>query len=509
MHFYSLKGQNKTVEISPFKIRYSFYFILLIFIFSTPPSVSAQNSILNNAIDRLVNDTVMRVGQAGICVIDAKTGEILGAHNASMSLIPASNMKIVTTAAGLKILGNDYTYKTELQYDGTIKDSVLIGNIILKGFGDPTLGSPFMDSTYSMQYLLDSLTVKIKALGIKKIKGKIVGDGTAFEKSTAAPTWLWEDLGNYYGSGPSGLNMRENLYELNFSQNVMSGRPPSVTGFTPHVPDFTMYNEVNSVSGGGDDAYIYAAPYSEVGIVRGTIPTGYGTFRIKGSVPDPPYFAAWHLRRTLQERGVEVSDSAATQIWLEHNKYTPTVRKTFFTWRSPTLAKIVERTNQESNNLYCETILRTLPLQAYGEGSNDSGTVMIKRFWESYGINTEGFFIQDGSGLSPRNGITPLQIASMLRAISLDKEWFTPFMQSLPVSGLTGTMKSMFRKYPFAIGKIRAKSGTITRVRAYSGYATTLDGRLIVFSVLLNNFTCSQTQIRLRLEQFMADLVKL
>ena len=483
--------------------------ILILSLLCITPSVSAQNEILDNAMRRLYSDAALNHGQVGICVMDAQTGEMLGNVNSFMSLIPASNMKLVTTAAGLKILGNNYKYNTELQYDGTIQDSVLIGNIIIKGSGDPTLGSPLMDSIPRMQQILDSFSLKIKQLGIKKIVGKIIGDGTSFEKAMATPTWLWEDLGNYYGSGPSGLNFNENLYELNFIQNPTVGAQPSVVGLTPFVPNFTMYNEVNSVQGGGDDAYIYAAPYGTVGMARGTIPTGTSTFKISGALPDPPYFAAWHLRRTLVEQGVDVTDSATTQIWFQQRGLSHTNRQTFYTWQSPTLAAIAERTNLESVNLYCETILRTIALKEKGEGSNDSGTELIKQFWRSKGIDTEGLFMQDGSGLSPRNGITPSQIANMLRVVALDSTWFPAFYQSLPVSGLTGTMKGMFKNHPSAIGKIRAKSGTITRVRAYSGYATATNGRMIIFSVILNNFTCSQRDVRKKLEDFMAELVKI
>ncbi len=509
MKFNNLTNRCRGLYLMLYKTIYYFIFYFTFFVLSFTPSVWAQKFTMDNAIQRLITDSVLRSGQVGICIMDARTGEILGSHNSTMSLIPASNMKIVTTAAGLKILGGDFTFKTELQYDGYIKDSVLSGNIIIKGYGDPTLGSPKMDNVLIMQGVLDSFAQEIKRLGINKITGKIIGDGTAFEKETALSTWLWGDLGNYYGAGPSGLNLNENMYELNFVQNPTIGSPPSVVNFTPHVPDFTMYNEVTSASGGGDNSYIYAAPYAQVGVVRGTIPAGYGLFKINGSVPDPPYFAAWHLHRTLREKGVEVKDSAATQIWLEHKSVDLNPRKTFFTWQSVRLSTIVEHANLESVNLYCESILRAIALQEKGQGSNDVGTDVVKKFWQSQGVNTDGMFMQDGSGLSPRNGLTPFQLTSMLRIIAADNQWFMPFYQSLPESGLTGTMKGMFKNYPIAIGKIRAKSGTITRTRAFSGYANTLDGRLIAFSVILNNFTCSQNDIRKRLEQFMADLVKL
>lgn len=474
-----------------------------------PPSVWSQKFTIDNAIQKLVSDTVMQAGQTGICVMDIRTGEILGSYNASMSLIPASNMKIVTTGAALKILGSDYSFRTDLQYDGYIKDTVLKGNIIIKGYGDPTLGSSKMENATEMQAFLNAVALKLNDMGIKRVEGKIIGDGSAFENATALPTWAWADLGNYYGAGASGLNLNENMYELNFAQSSEIGTPPSVLGFTPHVPDFFMYNEVNSTASGGDNSYIYTAPYSQVGIVRGTIPSGSGIFKVSGSIPDPPYFAAWHLRRTLQEKGIEVMDSATTQIFLQHNNYDFQPRRTFLSWRSPRLSTIVERTNLESVNLYCESLVKVLGLEIGKGGTNAAGIDVIKDFWRSQGINTHGMFMQDGSGLSGRNGLTPLQLTTMLRTIASDNQWFMPFYQSLPEAGLTGTMKGMFKNYPLAIGKIRAKTGSISRVRSFSGYVNTLDGRMLAFSVILNNFTCSQTEIRKRLEPFMADLVKL
>lgn len=466
-----------------------------------------RKAMLIAAVQKLASDSVLQRGQTGIVVMDALTGEILAAHQPKMSVIPASNMKIVTTAAALSILGADYRFRTELQHDGIVRDSVLYGNVFIKGYGDPTLASPLFDSIPTMAVVLDSFVLKIKALGIKKIVGKIVGDGSAFEPMTAVPTWLWEDLGNYYGVGPSGLNFHENLYDLNFLQNPYIGSPPSVLNTSPQVPDFQLVNEVKSAKGGGDDAYIYSTPYAAIGTVAGKIPAGDKTFSISGALPDPPYFTAWHLRKRLIDSGLDVTDSATTQLRLEQKSAILKPRQTFFTWFSPTLATIVKRTNLESVNLYCEAFVRTVGLQKTGVGSNDAGTAEIVRFWQSKGVDTEGAFMQDGSGLSPRNGITALQLASILQIMATDSVLFTPFYASLPEAGKTGTMKGMFKNNYAAQQRIRAKSGTITRVKSYSGYVTTTEGRLLVFSAVCNNFTCSQRDIRLKLERFMSDLL--
>lgn len=471
----------------------------------SPLDTTLTYTAYNEAVHRLGSDPALRFGQVGIVVLDVATGQILASQNEKMSLIPASNMKIVSTAAGLGILGSDYQFKTELQYDGNIKDSVLYGNVIIKGSGDPTLASPLMESVPTMSTVLDSFTNAIRLLGIKKIVGKIVGDGTAYEPATAPPTWLWEDLGNAYGSGPSGLNFHENLYDLTFQQTTNAGTAPSVLSINPYIPDFQLINEVKSMPKSGDESSIYTVPYNSTGYIRGTIPTGTGKFTINGAIPDPPFFAAWYLRKNLIDNGIEVTDSATTQLVLQQQNAPPFFRRTFFTWLSPKLSEIVRKANLESVNLYCEAILRAIALRQSGLGSNEEGVKSTARFWQTKGIDTEGMFMQDGSGLSPRNGISPMQLATMLRAVALDSLWFTPFYNSLPEPKV-GTMKGMFKDTPSVYGRLRAKSGTITRVKSYSGYVRTYDGKLLAFSAICNNFTCSQRDIRKKLEQFMVDI---
>jgi serine-type D-Ala-D-Ala carboxypeptidase/endopeptidase (penicillin-binding protein 4) len=474
-----------------------------------PPS-DPQNRYapLEEAVQRLATDTVLKRGQVGIVVMDVETGKMLAGHNADMSLIPASNMKIVSTAAGLSMLGNDFRYETELQYDGYLRDSILYGNIYVKGSGDPTLGSPNMDSVARWQAVLDTFALKIRHLGIRVVVGKIIGDGSVFEENTALPTWLWEDLGNYYGAGTNGLTFHENYYDLAFRRSSMLGMPPSVIGFEPYVPDFKLDNQVKSAQGGGDNAYIYAVPYAREGVVMGTLPVGNRYDTIAGTMPDPPFVLAWHLRRQLMEQGVAVTDSALSMVQLRKMTLDNPQRRRFYSWFSRPMSDIVNRANLESVNLYCEAIVNTVAHQRTGFGANEAGTELIKEFWRSKGINTEGLFMQDGSGLSPRNGITPSQLAGMLRVIALDSAWFKPFYASLPAAyqRSTGTFRGMFRNSPTVWGRLRAKSGTISRVKCYSGYVTTWDGKLLAFSAMCNNFTCSSREMSRRLEQFMVDI---
>ena len=483
--------------------RFLFFIFHFSFCFATAQSVftQTQKQIAENAAQQLAGDTSLQFGDAGIVVQDALSGEILCRHNDTKSLIPASNLKIVTTAVGMAILGSDYHFKTELQYDGSIKDSVLNGNIYLKGYGDPTLASPTFDTTMNMKKVLDSLTYIVKnTLHINKIEGKIIGDASAWSEETAVPTWLFEDIGNYYGAGPSGLTFNENQFKLSFQkQNEINARPV-LSSISPFVPEFNLQNNTTSAIGSVEDAFIYSMPYGNSGFVNGTIPVGSGFEFIYGALPDPALFAAWHLRKSLTDSGIIVTDSATTQRRQQQMSSTSQSRTTFFTWYSENLKKIISYTNYESNNLCAETILRAIAFRQTGVAENDKGVAEILKYLKEHGIDTRGLFLQDGSGLSPRNGISAYQLAQILRMASSD------FVTTLPSPGEKGTLKNFLKNYPPLQTRIRTKSGTISRVKSYSGYLTTLGGRNLVFSVITNNFTCSQSAIRKKIENFLAAL---
>jgi D-alanyl-D-alanine carboxypeptidase/D-alanyl-D-alanine-endopeptidase (penicillin-binding protein 4) len=473
------------------------------FVFSM---LSAQ-SPLENTIQFFANDPMIRHGQLGVCVADAATGQLLASHNAQMTLMPASNMKIVTTAAALQLLGKNYRFKTELQYDGTLKDSILTGNIYIKGYGDPTLGSPeMMDSVQSFSSILDVFALKIKDLGIKKIIGKIVGDGTAFAPDTAEPTWLYEDLANYYAAGANGLNLHENLYYLRLYPAMTENMKPSILSVTPDVPGLQLVNDALSKLKVEEDPYLVGIPYSNQVSIKGGISMSSADMTIKGAVPDPPYFAAWQLHRRLKWMNIDITDSVANQLQLKLD--TSTKRTVFYTHYSPTLAKIVVPANQESINLYCEAMMKAIAFEKTGMGSTENGTKLILQFWREKGIDIDGLLMMDGSGLSPRNGITPLQLVTILRTIKKDSLIFPTIFESFPRAGESGTMRNMMKKTD-AIGRLRAKSGTLTRVKCYSGYVTTLSGKQVVFSAMTNNFTGTQREIRKKLEQLMIEICRL
>ncbi len=469
----------------------------------------AQNSF-ENALNNLRDDPAMKHAGLTVTVMDVASNSVLKSHNADLVLTPASSLKVVTTACALQVLGPEYKFKTELQYDGQIDaNGVLNGNLYIKGYGDPTLGSPNFENVKNLETVMTEFVNAIKREGIKKVNGKIVGDASYFGSAVNGRSWLWEDLGNYYAAGAWGLNIHENLHYLELSQVGKLGSKPKFNKIYPSIPNLLFVNELESAEkGSGDQAYIYGSPFSYTRFIRGTIPIGAGPFTIKGSIPDPPFFAAYTLMNYLEQNGIETSKEATTL--LEMNRVNQSfakgkVHQTFYTFTSPPLSAIVKETNEKSVNLYCEVMLRTMGMQVKKKGTAAAGLEVINDFLSKNGIDHTAFFMVDASGLSMRNAVSSKQMAAFMAAIAKDKNINVIFESSLPKAGETGTLKRMF-KNTIAVGKLKAKSGGMTRVRSYTGYATTKSGKQVSFSMIANNFTGKSSAIRGKMEALMVAI---
>jgi serine-type D-Ala-D-Ala carboxypeptidase/endopeptidase (penicillin-binding protein 4) len=478
--------------------------ILLFILFSI--SLSAQ-AILTKAITKFTNDVDLSNAGISISVMDVQTGVMIASYNPDRVLTPASSMKVVTTGTALAVLSPDYVFKTEIQYDGlfNFQTGVLDGNIYLKGFGDPTLGSLEMANVANLNTVMSQFASAIDNVGIKKINGRMVGDGSFFQGVDGiGTTWQWDDIGNYYGAGAYGLNINENYYFLNLQQVPLLGMQPKILGTDPFLPEVTFNNRLTSAATGtGDNSLIFTPPLNDESIVRGTIPIGSSIFKVKGSMPDPVFTAAYFLQQKLKTDYKTIFKKAAANFEDLNDPILP--RKTIYTQYSPKLSAIVDRTNLESINLYAETMLRTIGQTQSNTGTPSAGIDAVKNYWLSKGIDLKGFFMEDGSGLSARNAVSSKHLASILRAISNENTISATFYASLPKAGETGTLKNMF-KGTKAVGKLRAKSGSMTRVRSYSGFVTRANGKQWSFSIIVNNYTCSSSDIKLKLQELMLSM---
>ena len=484
-------------------------FVCKMFFFFFGTSILLAQSGIQTAVNTFVKSDYLKNALVGVAVIDQNTGKVIAGHNPDLALIPASSLKVLTTATMLELFGSDYRFKTEIQYDGTIdEEGVLNGNLYIKGYGDPSLGSHHVEEAEQMAVVIEKFVAAIKKAGITKVEGKIIGDGSYFSSIPNGRTWSWEDIGNYYGAGVWGLNLRENLFHLTFAQKSTIGLAPDIKSVEPIVPNLLLVNELQSADRGtGDNAYIFNIPYSYTAFIRGTIPIGGGVFTIKGAIPDGPFFAAYTLMKALEEEKVETSGWASSQFEQKRLNTTQGDRQTIYSYQSPRLKSLIQETNLKSINLYCEVFLRMIGLQQRGEGSADAGIEAMYDYWENKGLNMDFLFLKDGSGLSPRNGISAAQLANILRLIKENHKTYNDFYSSLSIAGKSGGLKYLL-KGTNAEGNLRAKSGGMERVRSYTGYTKTRSGQSLTFCMIANNFKGKSRVVRSGMEQLMAALSK-
>jgi D-alanyl-D-alanine carboxypeptidase/D-alanyl-D-alanine-endopeptidase (penicillin-binding protein 4) len=461
----------------------------------------AQNG-WQSAADRLAKHPSLKHGSISLCVMDVQSGKVVAAIEPDRSLRPASNLKVVSTGTALALLGPEYRFRTSLSYRGRIgKNGTLEGDLLLYGNGDPTLGSTEMEGATDPEELLRQLRLAVQRAGIRRVEGSVIADASAMGSQAYCRSWPWEDLGNYYAAGIWSINWHENLYYLDFQQ-TSQGREPSITGTRPRIAGLQFANELNSgPPNSGDQAYIYGGPYQSLRYVRGSIPAGSGRFTIKGSMPNPPLFLAQELKRTLTE--VAIGSGSAE---VSFSPTSPQGQKTVYNHYSPTLAEITERCNHESVNLYSEAALRAVGLKQKQDGSLLASLKAVQEYWESRGLNWAGVYLEDGSGLSTSNAVPARFLAAFMRKMAVGPtDVATAFRQSLPVAGRSGSMKYSLRNTR-AEGRLKAKTGTLRRVRSFTGYATARNGQELAFAVIVNDFSGSGGQMRQLLEQFLLAL---
>jgi serine-type D-Ala-D-Ala carboxypeptidase/endopeptidase (penicillin-binding protein 4) len=497
---------------------------LLVFLFSLffqPPVALVARPVespsvkrLHERLQALQNDTLVNHGLVAFSVRNAKTGAPVVEMNSNKSAAPASTLKLVTTATALSVLGENYTFETVLEYSGEIRDGTLNGNLYIRGSGDPTLGSDRFEGYPALADLMKLWAQKVKAAGIRRISGSVVADAGLFEENALPGTWVWGDMGNYYGAASYGLNINENLYRVFFQPGKTVGAPTKVLRTEPKIPGLEFSNLViTGAPGSGDQCYIYGAPYQNQQYLEGSIPAGVAAFPVRGSLPDPPFFCAYSLHHQLQAATISVSNPPSSDRQLRRKgQVLPTKRTVIYTHQSPPLRAIAEKTNFMSINLYAEALLKALgrytgPITPVAMGTTAAGITAVMEYWQKKGLNTNGLWMRDGSGLSPKNALTAAHMTDILRLAASDPN-FDAFYASIPVVGVSGTVKSLARGSK-AVNNVRAKSGTTERVKSYAGYFTSQSGERMSFAILVNNYDSRGGRVVQQMEDIIAAMAEL
>lgn len=475
---------------------------LLFTLLLTFGTFSAQTTIQDH-IRSFARDPDLAGALISISVMELATGRTVGGHQSELACIPASTQKLLTTAVAMDVLGPDHRFETKLIIAGDIVEGgVLNGDVYLVGGGDPSLGSPYLDGVPGLNGMLGRWRDKLRAAGIRRVNGRVIGDGSYFGTHAASGGWPWSDLGNYYGAGAYGLNIHENFYFLDFLQRGRVGAIPPVQRTRPEVPGLRLTNELRSgPRGSGDQAYIYGAPFGYDNFIRGSIPIGSGRFTIKGALPDPALFAAQALCRFLKDSGISVSLPAESDRNQGSGRFAS--GRVLDTYRSPPLSTLVDRTNLRSNNLYAEALLREVNKNRGAEAYELSSTKVVTDWLEAAGLPIMTIRVDDGSGLATRNFFSADFMTRFLRHQAERGRW----RESIPMAGQTGSMKG-YLKGTAAVGRLSAKSGSLGAARAYAGYADRADGRELAFAIMVNNFTIESKDVRKKMHALMLELCR-
>jgi len=438
--------------------------------------VNAQNRIQNleKAFNNLLNDEQAKHAITSLCVLDANTGKILFAKNEQIGLATASTLKTITAATAFSILGKDYQFQTTLAYSGSITaDGTLKGNLIIIGSGDPTLGSWRYQNKENA--VLTQWVSAIKSAGIKKIEGSIIGDDRIFGTQTTPEGWVWQDIGNYYGAGTSGLAWRENQFDIHLRPGTSTADEVKVVKAVPETPYIQIVNELKTGSAGtGDRSYAFFPPYSNVAYLRGSWGIGIGKAGISVALPDPAFDCAYRLQDTLKRLGINANQPVTTsRLMALNNQPIPAVTQKISTISSPPLSEITYWFLKKSINLYGETLLKTIALKSGKPATTSKGAETEINFWADKGIEKSALNIIDGSGLSPGDRITTSAMANVL--FQAQKEnWFADY----------------YRVFPEYNG-MKIKSGTINDVSAFAGYHTDSAGNKYIIVININNYSGS------------------
>lgn len=481
-------------------------FFLIVFVSSISLAFSQTVSSLKTALIELNNDPDLKNASISFTAMDLTTKQTIAELNPNQSLVPASITKLVTTATALEILGANFQFTTSLYYNGTIDTltKTLNGNIVIKGGGDPSFGSNRYEKHYGNFF--NKWALAIKSLGIDSINGKVIGDASYFSEQMIPSTWIWGDLGNYYGAGPSGLSIYENTCTIEFISGNHHGDSTFITCIKPFVPDLEIENLVKSTTTQKDESYFFGGPYQNNKMVKGGIPLNKKDFAVKSSLPDPAFLASYELSNELISQGVRVSNPNSTSR-IEKNVMSYKSETLIDDIKSPRLIDLIKLTNHYSINLYAEHFMNQIGVTKYKSGDTESSTQATQEFWKQKGIDVSGMYLNDGSGLSRFNSFSSKQLVSILTFMKQSKN-YEMFYTSLPIAGKSGTISSIGIGTA-AEGNIHAKSGYMTRARSYAGYCTTKSNKEIAFTLMVNNYNCTPQVMKKKMEKIMIKLAEI
>jgi D-alanyl-D-alanine carboxypeptidase/D-alanyl-D-alanine-endopeptidase (penicillin-binding protein 4) len=478
-------------------------------------SLAAQSTgrgSLEQRVTALIDAPPFNRATWGIHAVDDR-GRVLYARNADRWFVPASNTKLVVSAAAAVLLPPDFRPRTSLYVFGTLREGVLEGDLVLYGRGDPAFSTRCYGTDTLAAGACDSAAARIAALadsvtarGVRRVTGGVVGDGSYFEPTMVHPQWSVFDVLWWYGAPVSGLSYNDNSIDFLVAPGAVVDAPPAITG----SPDDGLWTLENRARTGPADTRssitdgFFRHPGTWDWWAEGTAALGRRPWTESVAVPDPNLFAARALAAALRDRGVAVEGGAtgtADSLAFHAGRCcSPLVES-----QGRPLPDLVFPILNSSQNLFAEALLKILGREAGGAGSWEAGLAVERRFLvDSVGVDSAAFSLDDGSGLSASNLVTPAAFTTLLRYMARHPR-AGPFHAALPRSGQRGSLRRRFVGTPLE-GRVVAKTGSIAGVHTLSGYVERTDGRRITFSVMVNGHAIPERTLLAQIDSVVVRL---
>jgi len=465
------------------------------------PHLAPEVASLAASLDSTLDDSAFHRASWGVVIESVDDGRVLYRRDAERLFVPASNLKLLVAAATLVRLGAGFRWTTRILARGERHGDTLAGDLLVVGRGDPTLAVDATGDSTDMLRSLRPWADSLIARGIRVVRGHVAGDASGFTDPPLGRGWAWDDLDADYAAPVGALQFNESVAWI----RVQPGAAPGAAARVVVMPRGAPLRVFGTVTTAPADSAAHLtwsrAPFGDSVTVGGVIPATRAPVRLPVSVPDPTRYFEAALTEALTEGGIAVLGAPASAVSLS------AAAETLFTWQSPPLSAVLPLFLKPSQNQIGETLLRTLGLQLRGVGSVDSGRAVVGDALAELGVAPDAWVLADGSGLSRYNDVAPEAIATALEAM-YHRPDFQLFYDALPVAGADGTLATRLVG-PATAGNVRAKTGSMTGVRALSGYVRTADGETLVFVLLANSVTAPRQVVEAAQDRIVARLATL
>ncbi len=445
---------------------------------------------ITSQIKYILDDPVLANAQIGVYIQSISDNSVLFKQNEYKLFVPASNQKLYTTASALELLGENFRYETRFISEGDVSDSTLLGNLIIRGQGDPSISGRFRQKDV-LAYFNDWAD-SLKSKGIVKIDGSLIGDESYFKGNKLGWGWNWDDEPFWYSAQIGALSYNDNCVDIKVFAGKKAGDAVSLQ-LSPKTDYLQINNRAYTVAKDSLSTFVLSrARGKNIIELQGALPEGEVVTGASITVEEPALWFLDTFYNVLKKHGISVKKGYMLRA-KNLNADIPQ-RKLLFKHCSPDLAKLVKVVNKESHNFYAEQIFKTLGAELNKKGSAEGASKVVMQWLNSIAVTEFQAKPVDGSGLSRMNLISPYSTATLLKYMYQSKN-FEPFYESLPIAGVDGTLKNLM-KNSVAQGVVRAKSGTMTHVRSLAGYTTDRSGNDYLFVIMANSFTVPVSYIK-------------